>query len=228
MATLYLIAGMGLDERCFSLLKPLLNWNGNMVFLPHLIPESSKEPLANYVRKLRNLLPDTWEEKPSFMGMSLGGIIAAELCKLVDYQQLFLISTLKQQSEIPFYFKILKNLPAHNLLAADFSQRYGRKLVSWFGGVQKEFIPIVFDMIESSDKRHLAWGRNTAINWVAPEIKPKNCFAIHGDKDTIFPHKKIKADFLVKNGSHNLILERAEEIAAVINQRLDNYLKNKD
>jgi pimeloyl-ACP methyl ester carboxylesterase len=220
MPTLYLIAGMGLDQRCFSRLLPLLNWAGEVQFLPHLIPEHSREPLKNYVQRLRAQLPAEWNEPPTLMGMSLGGIIAAELAKLIPYQQLFLISTLKQASEVPLYFKILDKIPAHRILPATFSQKYGRKLAKFLGNFEPTHLNTVFDMIEQSDPRHLAWGRNTAINWKAPLTKPQNCFHIHGDKDHIFPARKIQADYWVKGGTHNVILERAEEIAQVINERI--------
>ena len=220
MAVLYLIPGMGLDERCFSQLVPLLNWSGTVEFLPHLIPTHSREPLPNYVQRLRAQLPSDWDEPPTLMGMSLGGIIAAELAKIIPYRQLLLISTLKQSSERPLYFNILNQIPAHRLLPATFSQRYGRKLAGLFKGFEPTHLNTVFHMIEQSDPRHLAWGRNAAIHWQAPLTKPQNCFHIHGDKDHIFPARKIQADYWVKGGTHNLILERAEEIAQVINERI--------
>ena len=218
MANLYLIAGMGLSENCFLLLRPLLKWQGEIIFLPHILPNSPTETLTEYTQRLRATLPDTWAEKPSFIGMSLGGMITVELSKLIDYKQLFLISTLKKASEIPLYFKVLRKIPAQKLFSATFSQKYGRKLANWFSNFDKKHLDTVFDMIEQSDKRHLQWGRNAAINWQPPTQKPEFSFAIHGDKDHIFPARNITADYWVKNGTHNLILERAEEIAAVINQ----------
>ena len=106
-------------------------------------------------------------------------------------------------------------------IPATFSQKYGRKLAGWFGNFEPKHLATVFDMIEQSDPRHLVWGRNTAIGWQAPTTKPKNCVHIHGDKDHIFPSRNIKADYWIKSGTHNLILERATELAGLINGELE-------
>jgi hypothetical protein len=46
---------------------------------------------------------------------------------------------------------------------------------------------------------------------------------IHGDKDNTIPIRRVKYDYLVKDGSHMMALTRADEISDLLNSVLLNF-----
>jgi hypothetical protein len=57
------------------------------------------------------------------------------------------------------------------------------------------------------------------INWERCEYS-EQMYHIHGDTDHTIPVKNVHYDFLLEDGSHMMILTRAEEINKIISQIL--------
>jgi pimeloyl-ACP methyl ester carboxylesterase len=218
MALIYCIPGMGTDKRIFSELIPRLNWQGEIQILEHLPVLHANETLAEYALRLRATLPETWAEPPILLGMSMGGIIANELTKHIPYQKLLLISTIKQKSEVPIYFRALNRIPIHKILPSGVPTGLKRKFAGWFGLKLGANLDLVLQMMEDIGKAHLEWGRNAAISWAAPEQAPARAIHIHGDKDHLFPPRLVKPDHWIRGGTHNLILDEAQELADILNK----------
>ena len=49
---------------------------------------------------------------------------------------------------------------------------------------------------------------------------PENIIHIHGEKDKIFPVRKLKPTHVIKDGSHIMILNKADELSSFINSVL--------
>lgn len=220
MEVLYCIPGMGVDERIFSQLVPRLQWQGDIRYLNHLEPAHPRETIAEYAQRLRQTLPDAWQTPPTLIGMSMGGMIANELARLIPYQRLFVISSIKEASEVPFYFKFLRQLPAHRLVPSDFSKRYGNIIARMTGAFDKQYLDLVFDMFRARSNEHFAWARNAAIQWTPPAALPNNLIHLHGTRDHIFTPRRVQPTHWIDNGTHNMILENADTIATLINSYL--------
>jgi pimeloyl-ACP methyl ester carboxylesterase len=217
---LYCVPGLGTDERVFSQLLPLLDWAGEVQVLNYLEPVHRRESLEEYAARLRAILPTTWDEPPTIIGMSLGGMVAAELAQLMPYAKLILISTVKQRREQPAYFKILRFLPLYRLLPPNFAKRFGPALARRLGTFEAEYLEITFEMFRAKSDAHFAWGRRVAIRWRGQtELLPRT-WHLHGTRDHIFAHKRIKNADFIDGGSHNMILERAQTVADWVNNIL--------
>ena len=220
---LYCIPGLGTDYRIFSELIPRLNWKGKVEYLDFIAPQSKYESVADYALRLRATLPKDFEEKPIIMGMSLGGMIAQELAQLIDYEKLILISTVKTDEEQPFKLKIWRKIPLHQLLPGNIVKKYGKYWAQKLKLVEEKYLDLVFDMFNAHSDAHFIWGRNAALQWQGVHNILPNTVHLHGTKDHIFPSKNIKKADFVEGGTHNLILERAEEAAKWLNAQLADF-----
>jgi len=92
---IYLIHGQGSDARIFSKLK--LNQSFDTICLLLPMPEKG-EHLENYAKKL---IPKIDTTAPFILiGVSLGGMVAAELNDLLHPMQTIIISSAKKRDEL--------------------------------------------------------------------------------------------------------------------------------
>ncbi len=226
---LYCIPGMGTDARIFSQIVPLLRWSGEICYLPYLEPLSGGEALEDYAARLyaeciapREAARGEGAEKPILLGMSLGGMVACELSQIMPYRRLLLVSTVKNRQEQPPYFPLLRALPAHRLVPASFTKRFGPAVARWMRAFDDSFLDDYFEMMRSMSDAHLAWGRRAAVSWrgLPAGFLPENCAHLHGTRDHIFNYKRIKNADILEGGTHNMIMERADEVARWLNERL--------
>ena len=63
------------------------------------------------------------------------------------------------------------------------------------------------------------WAINAISRW-NNETRPENLFQIHGDKDHVFPIKKIKPDFQVRGGGHLMVLNMADLVSKEISNNV--------
>jgi predicted esterase YcpF (UPF0227 family) len=85
---LYLIGGLGADERVFQ----LLNLNIETQFIKWIEHEPQEE-LKSYVNRLKNQINQ--EEEFGLLGVSFGGIIAIEISKLIKPKFVIVLSSVE-------------------------------------------------------------------------------------------------------------------------------------
>lgn len=206
---IYCVSGLGADERVFQKLK----FEGyNPVHINWLEPEK-KETIADYAQRLTAQINS---EKPIIIGLSFGGIIAIEIAKQIETEKIILISSIKNQQEIPFYFQILRWFPIHRSIPAKIILCLGQLLAAWFFSLntiaeRKLFRAIVQD----TDAKFMKWAIDRLVLW-KNEIIPQNLYHIHGESDRIFPYRFVREDFNVGQGGHLMILNQAEHISLLI------------
>lgn len=214
---LYLISGLGADERIFRNLKFPDNYQVH--HLQWLTPEPN-EPLNVYARRMAAGI----QEGPvTLMGVSFGGIMSLEIAKLIPVEQVILLSSIKHTREKPTYYKWVKTLGLHHLPD---SILYSRRTV-----VVKRFLNIetpeeqelVNEYLKKKDYGYLRWAVNIILHW-QNEYVPPNLVHIHGAKDFPFPVKLLTPTHIIPDGGHFMVLNRA----AVINQILQQVLKDID
>lgn len=218
--TLFFVPGLGCDQRIFKHLIPLLKQPDLEVqHLEFIEPLNSNEPIVSYAQRVKESLSDP-DTPCVIIGMSLGGMISVELAKILNCQQLILLSTIKHNSELPWYFKPLRVLPIYKLVPNWFTRKIVPRLAKLLGlFINREDSSAYYQMLNDRTDAHLKWARGAAINWNNQEY-PKNCIHIHGTKDHIFKHKKVNPDYSIRGGTHNMVMNKPQELADIINNKM--------
>lgn len=202
--TIYCISGLGTDERIFSKLRPV---GYSLKYIPQLLPDS-QESISAYAARLAEFIK---EDNAILLGVSFGGILGIEISKIKPIQKLIIISGIKSSTELPGWMKVVGKLKLNRVLPVKsykFTERIDNNRLGITTEEEKELAQA---LRQAADKAHMEWGVNEIFNWKNEWI-PDNVYHIHGDKDRIFPVSKVKADFIIKDATHLLVYNRAEEV----------------
>ena len=205
---LYLIGGLGADERVFKYLK--LN---NETQVIHWIKPEPDEELKDYAKRLLNQINQN--EEFGLLGVSFGGIIANELTKLVQPQILILISSVETSSQLPRKYVSIGKTRILNIIPDSLIKPPNHLLGFLFGAQNKELLK---QIIRDTNPGFIRWALNSIIKW-SNEEHLINTVRIHGTNDILIPLKgnAIK----VKDGGHFMIVDKAKEISNLINEQMD-------
>ncbi len=209
---IYCISGLGADEKAFD----RLNVSGYSLHHLKWIPPLTNENLSSYASRMLNQVQET---SPIILGLSFGGMIAIEMAKHIAIEKLILISTVKTYLEIPKWMRIAGTLRLHKLLPIK-ANRLTQKADDRRMGIETIEEKIFVDRYrKNADQKYVDWAVDQIINWKNTWV-PSNVFHIHGEHDRMFPLKNIHPDFIIKHGTHIMILNKADEIIACIEQIL--------
>ncbi|MDW8274450.1 MAG: alpha/beta hydrolase [Chitinophagales bacterium] len=213
--TIYLIPGVGADERIFSKLQ--LPEECEVVHL-RWVAHKPGEDLKSYVKRL---LPQIKQDTvPVLIGMSFGGIVAIELAKIIHPYKTIIISSIKSRQERPLKFSVMRRLPIHRFIPGHLVARVNFWWNWVLGDLTESDKKLIQDMIRDINIPFNEWAADKAITWTNEEV-PSNVVHIHGTNDTIFPHIYIGSDaHLIKGGTHWMIVNRAKEISKIIRKEL--------
>ena len=211
---IYCISGLGADERVFQKLE----FQGYQPVHICWVEPKKRESISEYSMRLTTQIES---ERPILIGLSFGGIMAVEMAKHIDTEKVILISSTKNELEVPFYFKIFRWLPIYQLLPAKLMLWLGQLIASWFFSLEtvaerKLFKAILFD----TNARFFKWAIHQVVIW-KNELIPHNVYHIHGKSDRIFPFRFVSEDFSVENGGHLMIMNRAELVSNLIQKIVD-------
>lgn len=221
---IYCVPGLANDKRVFDKLSPLL-LSQDITFLEHIPPAHPTESMKDYARRLSAGIKD-FQEDSVIIGMSLGGLIAVELSKTLPMKKVFLVSTIKHPNEFPWQIKMLKNLPLDKVQLPAWLIRKSLKPVAWLLGVTNSTgRDHLQSMIDSASEDHIAWAQYAAANW-DNRLIPNHYVHIHGTKDEIFPAAYVRASHFIEGGNHYMIMERAKEVAKIINAELEKIMQS--
>jgi hypothetical protein len=212
--TVYFLSGLGADERVFQKLKLPQEWK-----VKHLswLNTLENENLTSYCSRLSKLI-DTREEF-ALIGLSLGGIVATELSKIVQPKIIIIISGISTKYELPAGFKILGWLKL-NKIVPDYFLNKTYPFTYWFFGTKtSEEKLLLREIIINTSPEFLKWAINEILYWRNTQ-RPDNLFHIHGTKDKIFPCKKVKADIKIKNGGHFMVYSHAPVVSKLLREKI--------
>jgi pimeloyl-ACP methyl ester carboxylesterase len=208
----YFIPGLGTDGRIFRNLLSELQFEE--VYYLDFRDDISKNcsSIEDYAKEIsKEIIHDS---NSLIIGLSLGGILASELSKLLPDCKVVLISSIKTAHEAPGILKIARYLPFYNLVPVWFSRNMVPLLSRMSGVTDKEGYYLYREMLKGWTASKLKWARKSAVNW--KNNTSIRCLHIHGTKDSIFPHKKIQNAVLINKGTHYMVMDRAKEIAEII------------
>lgn len=206
MKEIYLVSGLGADERVFEYLdlqpykKTCLKW----------ISAKEDETLEQYAARLCDQIK---VDNPVLIGVSFGGMVAVEIGKLIKTERIILISSAKTKEDIPLHYRVMGAVNFNKLMPLGrMKDLYG--IIAWLFGVSnKKERALLEDILGSTDERFVHWAINHIINWGNTTLLP-NAVLIHGTSDRLLSSST--PDYSIKDGGHFMIVNRCQEVSAII------------
>ena len=178
----------------------------------------SLQTLASDVEKVMDYLKI---DSADIAGYSFGGQVAYQFAiqSSKRLKKLIIISAVKSTSELPRWMKVAGALYLNKLLPTG-SYKLTEKIDNARLGVTtQEEMEMVKNYRRIADPVYMQWAISKVFNW-KNQWHPQNIIHIHGDKDRVFPVRKVKPDHIIKDGTHIMIYNRAREISEVISGEL--------
>lgn len=210
----YLLPGQAADYRSFQFLE--LDERYDIEVLEHPLPERG-ERMVSLAKRLAAQVDTT---RPfSFVGVSLGGMLAVEMSKYLRPEKIIIIASVKGQHEMVWRYKFLRAVPLYKLFGGRFYVKATNLVRPWFehdsGGVDD----ISRAMLEDKHPKYMKRAIHCIMTWKNESV-PTNLTHIHGDQDNTLPIKKIKNAIIIPNGTHMMVMTSAKEVSEIINQTL--------
>lgn len=210
---IYCIPGLGLDHRVFGKLDIQ---NAELRFLDFIEPLKN-EKIADYAKRLSDSIE---EERFCLLGMSLGGILSVEISRIRKVNHLFLLSTIKNNTEMPTILKYIDKLPAINKTASKLAIDASVAFKPYYDKSDSAGNRLFDTMIHGASHELLAWGVKVIANWEFNEEINCPFYHLHGTADLIFPIKNIDKAETVIGATHYMVYNNAEELSKRIEARI--------
>jgi pimeloyl-ACP methyl ester carboxylesterase len=221
--SIYLFPGQGSDFRIFQNLQFATPYEVKYITYP--VPQKGTI-MKQYAILLLSQIDTT---KPFIIvGVSLGGMLCAEISDICSPEKTIIISSAAACSELPSRYTFMRYLPIYKLIPAGLlkagafiaqpivepDRRHGRStFISMLRAKNPQFIKRSTEMIINWDRTK----NNTSI------------VHIHGTYDHTLPIRKVHPDYIIKKGSHVMTYTRAGEISTLVNELIaGNVAKQKD
>lgn len=210
----YLISGLGADKRAFAYLT--LDPSFKLIYLDW-IDALPKETLEEYAMRLAQKIDTT--QPFCLIGLSLGGIMASEICTKLKPHKAILLSSVSCYNELPVLYKLGGALRLHKLIPESAGNKANQLLYWLFGLTQKHDKKLLKQVMADSNTRFTKWAMNAVTKW-RKNIPSTDIIRIHGDKDRVLPITSFKPDYVIKNGGHLMVAIRAAEVSKILNEIL--------
>ncbi len=211
----YFFAGQGSDERLFSGIT--LDSGFEMHFINYPLPPEHSS-LASYSRLLMKQI-DT--SRPFVLiGVSMGGMISAELATLLHPEKVILISSAACASQLPMRYRFQQEFPLYKLIPGSLMKWGAQLLQPMVEPDRKLYADIFTSMLKSKSPTYYKRTVEMLINW-DKQTRDSTIIQIHGSNDHTIPMKNITADYTVWNGSHMMTLTRSGEINTILHKILN-------
>ena len=203
---------MGADERIF---KNLEITDYQLQPVPWL-PFETDDTIPSYAKKMSAQIPG---ENPILIGLSLGGMICTEIGKLRSTKKIFLVSSAKTSAELPAIARMPMVDKLIDQLPEVFFTRQFYFFTSIVGAKNAAERKLLAAMMQASAQGFIRWSLKAVVAWNS-KIYPANVIHIHGNKDMVIPSSNLKPDYMVKDGTHLMIYNRAAEVSKIISDCL--------
>ncbi len=206
---IYAISGLGANSMLFDRIRAVLP----MQPLEWLTPENG-ETLQNYAKRMAKSIHT--EEAFCLLGVSFGGLVVAEMNKFVKPEKNFLISTVHQYSDLRMIYRFLGKTHFDSILPESFYKIPFSFLKSFLGANDVDTARKIHQQMNS---KHTKWAVGQLIRWNG-KITEENVIKINGTNDLLMPIKQDAITVKVESGTHFMIVDQAETIAAIIREYL--------
>lgn len=206
---IYAFSGLGADSRVFN----YLNLDVDLKVIDWIEPKKN-ESIESYARRLSTLI-DT-NQNFGLMGVSFGGLVAVEVSKLLHPKFTILISSVASKQEISKFFQLVGRSGILNLIPKKLFDP-PRKLAHYlFGARNKDLLNQILD---ATDLKFAKWAVQELTRWKNNEQIP-NMIRIHGTQDKLLPWNGTGNVELIEKGEHFMVVDHADEVSRVINQKM--------
>lgn len=207
---IYRIPGMGADKRLYSEIQPIegyefvdLEWQS----FPKI------KTLKDYAIEIAKQI-DT--SKPySLLGVSMGGMVCAELADFLSPEKIVIISSAKTSNELPIMFKRMNFLGVTRLLNAERINYIIGNSSKFFGAMNKEHRKMFYEMADQINIDFIVWSIKAILAWDKKTASSK-IIHIHGTKDFVLPFENVIPTHIVDKGDHMMVWNKS----VIINQLL--------
>jgi len=210
MKDVYLLSGLGADKRIFD----RLDLSGYKVHYIDWIKPLPDDTMKSYAQRLSSQIKSP---HPILIGVSFGGMVATEIADQVATKKVILISSTRDSSAIPFYFRMLRYLPIYRWIPNNWLIK-GNAIADWFFGVTlSDDKKLLRSILSATDPHFLRWALHQIVTW-KKEADQLSISQIHGDSDRLLPYRK--ADFSVRNGGHLIVHTHAPIVSEWIREQI--------
>ena len=215
--TVYLIPGQGSDSRVFKNIQ--FEENIDTINIHYPVPFEN-ESMKEYALRISKQIDTT---KPFILiGVSLGGMIACELTDIIHPEKVIIISSASSSEEVPKMYTFFKTFPVYREISPNifkYSSYFLQPLYEPDRKLEKE---TCVSMLHAKDPLFIKRAVHLIVSWDRTEADNlnKNIIHIHGDIDNTLPIDKIKADYIIKGGSHMMVLTKSGEISGIIENEI--------
>lgn len=216
---LYLIPGTATDHRVFSYFEfdsnkvnaIVLNW-----------PEYSDcSTMQEYALKFLMQIDTTKDF--AIAGVSMGGMIAKEICQINQAEVLFLISSALHKREISPVLRLGRIFPVHKLLTDGMLRFITNRKRTFKAIVKPEDKALYKAMVMDCGAPFIRWQFNTIMKWKSDNLSANavEIVRIHGTKDAVIPYKHLRTpvEHKMEGGTHKSVINRGKDISSIINAR---------
>src|SRR5690348_3066709 len=174
MQDVYFISGLGADHRLFQ----YLNLQDIRPHFVHWITPAKNESWESYARRLLEQIRTPF---PILVGMSMGGMMAMEISKLIPVRKIILISSAKTCNEVPPYFRLLRIFQGHKWVSYPLLTQLGLLCGRWlFGTSCKADERLLREIIRDTDETFFRWAWQRVATWRST-YEDGHVVHIHGD-----------------------------------------------
>ena len=209
----YFISGLAADSRVFKHIK--LPDDYQAVYLDWIKPQKN-ESLQSYSCRMAEIIEN---DKPfAIVGLSMGGMIAAEIAKIYQPAACILLCSVPTHLHFPRHFKWAYFLRLHKLLPVTLIKT-ASMLKRGFTADNKEDQLLLKKVIKDSDPVFIRWAMHAILSWKNETI-PQPLWQIHGSSDGILPIRFTKPTHTIKGGNHLMIMSKAPELNEFLKEAL--------
>lgn len=215
----YFVPGLAANSKIFEYIS-LSEDHFELHFLEWLLPNSINESIQEYAQRMCDTIQ---HKKPILIGVSFGGIMVQEMSKLIPYEKLIIISSIKSNKELPKRLKLAQITGAYKLFPSKIIANIESYEHYFFNDYLKKRAELYKIYLSIRDKQYLQWAIYNVLHW--KQEKPiQNITHIHGNDDEVFPAKHIENYIKIENGTHIMILNKAKSISKIIEKECFNLL----
>jgi hypothetical protein len=207
---IYLFPGQGSDGRIFQeLVFDAAYYEVVVIAYPR---PARHERMHDYALRLSHQIDTTLPY--SFIGVSLGGMLACELNTLFHPKQTVILSSAKDRRELPPFYRSQRIVPVYRLIPAWLIKTSSHVLQPLFEPDRKTHKAVFKSMLRDKDARFIKRAIGMIAHWSPPQ--GVRVIHIHGNNDHTLPIRRIHATHVVDKGSHMMTLTGADHINALL------------
>lgn len=209
---LILLPGVGGDSRLFSAQRIAFP----ELVLPRWIEPMPRESLVEYAARFAKVIDPGC---PCFVGgVSFGGVVALEVATHLQTRECYLFGSIRDSRELPKrlqFFRSISDLIMIPKWVSPFALAYGGR---WFNSVARGMM----HQLKDADSRFLRWAAGAILKWKpSPGVSQVRVVQIHGDRDWVFPLRRIVADKTIIGAGHLMSLTHADQVNEYVRQRMN-------